>query len=112
MSGQMQDLIPVDKSGQPVCNAILYSDGRADEQARRLENNWVENIESTGNNFDGSCPFKTTLDKQNQPNVFERIYKVLISSKDYVILKLTAFSLLMLPSLYIWSNGYTQKTLE
>lgn len=94
MSGQMQDLIPVDKSGRPVCNAILYSDGRADEQAREIGKIiGLRNIaESTGNNFDGSLPFSKLLwIKQNQPNVFERIYKVLISSKDYVILKLTAF---------------------
>ncbi|MDR1205206.1 MAG: gluconate kinase, partial [Peptococcaceae bacterium] len=36
MSGQMQDLIPVDEDIRPVCNAILYSDGRAESQAKEI----------------------------------------------------------------------------
>lgn len=92
MSGQMQDLIPVNKNGQPVCNAILYSDGRADKQAKEIEKiiGSADIAESTGNNFDGSLPFAKLLWlKQNQPNDYERIYKILISSKDFVILQLT-----------------------
>ena len=37
MSGQMQDLIPLDEQLEPVCPAILYSDGRAEVQASALE---------------------------------------------------------------------------
>lgn len=33
-SGQMQDVISVGAEGKALRNAILYSDGRADEQAR------------------------------------------------------------------------------
>lgn len=92
MSGQMQDLIPVDKNGLPVCNAILYSDGRAGEQAEKIaELVGLEKIkESTGNNFDGSLTFPKLLWlKQKRFNDYKRISKILVSSKDYVILQLT-----------------------
>lgn len=92
MSGQMQDLIPVDKNGINVGNAILYSDGRAEKQAREIaEIVGIEEIlKSTGNNFDGSMPFAKLLWlKQNRFNDYQNTYKVVISSKDYIILRLT-----------------------
>lgn len=92
MSGQMQDLIPVDKNGFPACNAILYSDGRADKQAKEISEiiGIEEIIESTGNSFDGSLPFPKLLWlKQHRFNDYQNTFKVLISSKDYVILQLT-----------------------
>ena len=58
MSGQMQDLIPVDKNGEALGNAILYSDGRAEEEAAGI-NALVgaDKIrEITGNGMDGSIP--------------------------------------------------------
>ncbi|HYE80635.1 MAG TPA: FGGY family carbohydrate kinase, partial [Clostridia bacterium] len=92
MSGQMQDLIPVDKDGLPVGNAVLYSDGRAGKQACEIaELVGLERIvENTGNNFDGSMPFAKLLWlKQNRFYEYGNIKKVLISSKDYVVLRLT-----------------------
>lgn len=92
MSGQMQDLIPVDMKGLPVCNAILYSDGRAGEQAKEIaELVGLEKIvESTGNNFDGSLTFPKLLWlNQNCYYDYQRTAKILISSKDYVIAQLT-----------------------
>lgn len=92
MSGQMQDLIPVNKSGSNVSNAILYSDGRAEKQAREIvEIVGIEEIlKSTANNFDGSMPFAKLLWlKQNRFNDYQNTFKVVISSKDYVILRLT-----------------------
>jgi len=88
----MQDLIPVNKEGLPVCNAILYSDGRAGKQAKEIaELVGLEYIvKGTGNNFDGSLPFPKLLWlKQNRFNAYQSTVKVLISSKDYVILQLT-----------------------
>ena len=92
MSGQMQDLIPVDADLQPACNAILYSDGRAGLQAQEIiAAVGVDEIEkSTGNHFDGSMPFPKLLWlKQNAPAAYEITRKILISSKDYVITILT-----------------------
>lgn len=92
MSGQMQDLISVDRGGINVGNAILYSDGRGDKQARQIAEivGNEEILKSTGNNFDGSMPFAKLLWlKQNRFNDYENTYKVVMSSKDYVILRLT-----------------------
>ncbi|WP_227019810.1 xylulokinase [Sinanaerobacter chloroacetimidivorans] len=92
MSGQMQDLIPVKADLEPACNAILYSDGRAGQQAREIADCiGTETIEkSTGNHFDGSIPFSKLLWlKQKKPAVYKSVEKILISSKDYVITRLT-----------------------
>lgn len=92
MSGQMQDLILVAKDGQPVSNAVLYSDGRAELQAKTIAGQiGMERIEnSTGNHFDGSMPFPKLLwMKQNEPSLYAAADKVLISSKDYAIARLT-----------------------
>lgn len=92
MSGQMQDVIPIDKDLNPVGNAILYSDGRGEPQSdavkKALGEDYLE--KSTGNHYDGSLSFpKLMWIKENQPERFQKIDKVLISSKDYVIAKLT-----------------------
>lgn len=92
MSGQMQDLIPVGEDLKPVCNAILYSDGRAGLQAQEIASFLgIDVIEkSTGNHFDGSMPFPKLLWlKQNEPDLYEATEKILVSSKDYVITRLT-----------------------
>lgn len=92
MSGQMQDLIPVDKTGCHRGNAILYSDGRASEQAHKIAEivGMGKITESTGNFFDGSMPFAKLLWlKQNKPDDYENCSKILFSSKDYIVLKLT-----------------------
>lgn len=92
MSGQMQDLIPVSNDFKPVCNAILYSDGRAEIQAKRIADGiGTDNIEkSTGNHFDGSLPFAKLLWlRENKPLLYDVTEKILISSKDYVIAMLT-----------------------
>lgn len=92
MSGQMQDLIPVDERLMPVRPAILYSDGRAAAQAQRISALvGTETLERViGNRFDGSMPFAKLLWlKENEPDAYTRTKKVLISSKDYIITRLT-----------------------
>ncbi len=92
MSGQMQDLIPVSRELSPVCNAILYSDGRAEAQAQEIAACIGMDVieESTGNHFDGSLPFpKLMWLKQNKPLLYDAAEKILISSKDYVVARLT-----------------------
>jgi xylulokinase len=92
MSGQMQDLILLDESLLPVCNAILYSDGRAGEQARRLEEQvGEENFRNlTGNRCDGSLPLpKLMWVREERPALYARTRHLLISSKDYLVARLT-----------------------
>lgn len=92
MSGQMQDLILLDDELQPVANAILYSDGRAGEEAQALEAAYGAErfLAVTGNRCDGSLPLpKLMWVKKNRPELYARTAHLLISSKDYLIACLT-----------------------
>ncbi|MEM1485669.1 FGGY family carbohydrate kinase [Oscillospiraceae bacterium PP1C4] len=92
MSGQMQDLIMVDRELNPVDHAILYSDGRATREADEIIHlAGDERIKScTGNHFDGSMPFAKLLwQKKNHHDCFAKAHKVLISAKDYCVTRLT-----------------------
>ena len=92
MSGQMQDVIPVDEDLRPLRNAILYSDGRAGEEARDIQEavGAQEILARTGNPFDGSISLPKMLWlKRNEPEIYARTRCFLISSKDYVAAKCT-----------------------
>ncbi len=92
MSGQMQDLILLDDALAPVAPAILYSDGRAAGEAERLEAAFGAErfLAVTGNRCDGSLPLpKLMWVKEHQPALYQKTAHVLISSKDYLIARLT-----------------------
>lgn len=92
MSGQMQDVILLDEALSPVGNAILYSDGRAVEEAQALEAAYGTQrfFALTGSRCDGSLPLpKLMWVKQHRPDLYAQAAHVLISSKDYVIAQLT-----------------------
>ncbi|KFI93341.1 xylulokinase [Bifidobacterium saguini DSM 23967] len=93
-SGQMQDVIALDAKFQPVCNAILYSDGRADDEAEQLGNAYrggaARFLETVGNRLEGCLPLpKLMWLRDHEPDLFARVHHVLISSKDYLIAQLT-----------------------
>ena len=91
LSGQMQDLIPVDSACEPLGNAILYSDGRAGEEAAYINSLLGEEAicRITGNAMDPSIPAAKLLWlRKHEAERYRRIFKVLVSSKDYIILKL------------------------
>ncbi|PJM79586.1 xylulokinase [Bifidobacterium scaligerum] len=93
-SGQMQDVIALDAKFQPVCNAILYSDGRADAEAEQLGNAYqggaARFLETVGNRLEGCLPLpKLMWLRDHEPDLFARVHHVLISSKDYLIAQLT-----------------------
>jgi xylulokinase len=91
MSGQMQDLIPVDGEGEPLRNAVLYSDGRAGEEAafinRSIGEDTIRRI--TGNAMDASIPAAKILwYRKHEEDRYRKTAALLGSSKDYVILRL------------------------
>ena len=91
-SGQMQDMIPIGGDYTPVRPAILYSDSRGGSQAGRiLERIGEEEIERvTGNHMDGMLSFPKILWMyEHEPALYEATHRILISSKDYVIARLT-----------------------
>jgi xylulokinase len=91
MSGQMQDLIPINEAGETLGNAILYSDGRAAEEAAYINSVIGEEHirQITGNVMDASIPAAKLLWlKKHEDNRYKQITKVLGSSKDFIIQKL------------------------
>ena len=92
MSGQMQDLILLDGALEPVCPAILYCDGRAQRQAAAMEQAVGAEcfLRTTGNRCDGSLPLpKLMWLREQRPDLYRRTAHVLISSKDYLLARLT-----------------------
>ena len=100
MSGQMQDVIPVTGDLSPVCPEILYSDGRAEAEAEEIRAGMKARaakpadgdpcLRITGNHCDGTLSLPKILWlKRHAPEVYERTRCFLISSKDYVIARLT-----------------------
>ncbi|NMM97786.1 xylulokinase [Bifidobacterium olomucense] len=93
-SGQMQDVIALDAELQPVCNAILYSDGRADAEAEQLGSAYAGDtarfLDVVGNRLEGCLPLpKLMWLRDHEPETFARMRHVLIGSKDYLIAQLT-----------------------
>lgn len=91
MSGQMQDLIPLDADLNPVCPAILYSDGRAGAQAAALEQAVGGDyfLHTTGNRCDGSLPLpKLMWLREHRPELYAQTAHILISSKDFLVARL------------------------
>ena len=92
MSGQMQDVIALDGDLEPLRPAILYSDNRARAEAEALVRQAGARriAQITGNPFDGSIPLPKLLWlREREPETFRRARCFLISSKDYVIARLT-----------------------
>ncbi|MBI0047506.1 gluconate kinase [Bifidobacterium sp. B14384H11] len=92
MSGQMQDLIALDAQGQPVGPAILYADGRAEEESAELVEAYGAGSfrARVGNPCDGSLPVaKLIWMSRHQPQRYAQVRHVLIDAKDYLIWWLT-----------------------
>ena len=86
-SGQMQDLIFVDKNNESLRNAILYNDQRGSNYLSRLS---VEIIQKTTINMNGSIPLvKMYWMEDNEPEILAATKKILFSPKDYITLFLT-----------------------
>ena len=91
ISGQMHGLVVLDKNHQVIRPAILWNDGRAEEETKFL-NTIIRKknlVEYTGNiAFAGFTAPKILWMKKNEPEKFDSIHKILLP-KDYLIYKLT-----------------------
>ena len=97
ISGQSLGVVPVDAEGKLLRETTpIWSDTRAGRQAEAFfgkaeERPWYM---TTGNGFPAPCysVFKIMWYRDNEPEMFSRIHKV-IGSKDYINLKLTGRTL-------------------
>ena len=88
LSGQMHGATVLDKADRVLRPAILWNDGRCDAQCVAMES-WPGFREITGNlAMPGFTAPKLLWLREHEPQVFERIAKVLLP-KDYLRLCLT-----------------------
>jgi xylulokinase len=92
LSAQGETLILIDKKGKPLRNAISWMDNRAQKQAEILSQEFPneEVYKITGQvSIVPTWPASKLLwIKQNEPEIFEKIHKVLLV-EDYLIWRLT-----------------------
>lgn len=90
ISYQMHGLVVVDKKGNTLRNSIIWCDSRAVEIGNHAFNDLGEekcttHLLNSPGNFTAS---KLKWVKENEPNIYERIYKYMLPG-DYIAYKLT-----------------------
>ncbi|MGL1957752.1 MAG: xylulokinase [Colwellia sp.] len=89
LAGQMHGATLLDKDDQILRPAILWNDGRSAEQCQQIETDVPQAKEITGNLvMPGFTAPKLLWVKQNEPEIFAQISKVLLP-KDYLRLCLS-----------------------
>lgn len=91
LSGQMHGTVLIDRDGKPLRNAIIWLDKRSAKQCDEIyEKAGKEKVlEITSNPLMPGFMGPTLLwIKENEPHIFNRIFKVLLP-KDYIKFKLT-----------------------
>jgi len=84
LSGQMHGATLLDAAHQVLRPAILWNDGRSGEQCRELEQRVPESRQITGNlMMPGFTAPKLLWVRQHEPEIFQRVAKVLLP-KDYL----------------------------
>ena len=79
-------LVPVDREGMPLMNAISWLDTRAEAQARRLDSGYVKAV--TGRNCTGAYVLPKLLWlKENRPDIWAKAHMFLMPL-DYLNLRL------------------------
>jgi xylulokinase len=89
---QGETLVPVDKAGKALCNAIVWLDGRAVTESETIRAKFTERefYARTGiPDCNGLCPVSKLLwIKNNRADLYAKTYKFLLL-EDYVIMRLT-----------------------
>jgi len=93
ISGHSLGVIPLDTEGKLLCHSTpIWSDSRAGRQAEQFfeKIDEVEWYMTTGNGFPAALytAFKIMWYRDNEPEMFERIHKV-IGTKDFINYRLT-----------------------
>lgn len=91
ISAQGISFVPVDREGNPLCNAITWLDRRAGEELQLLADRFGEEViyQKTGKPMSASYTLpKLMWLKKNRPEIYERTYKFLMPL-DFLNFKLT-----------------------
>ena len=112
-SASMHSVLPIDKSGAPLGNAITWADNRGKKEAQELKNSALGDkiYDATGTPIHPMSPLiKITWLSRHDPERFKKTYKFL-SIKSYIIQQLTNEYLLdySLASATGLLNSYTMK---
>ena len=91
VAGQMHGLVLLDENDEPLYRAILWNDGRSEKQTRYLNEIYgLDALVSQSANmaFPGFTLPKLLWVKENEPEVFSKIKKVMLP-KDYLVYMLS-----------------------
>jgi len=91
-TGQMEDCLLLDASGEPLTEVLLYSDARAEAEYQFLLDKYgIEKWDQmSGGNFDQLMSINKYLWlKENRSQVFKEHKHLLLGSKDYLNFKLS-----------------------
>lgn len=91
IAGQMHGLVTLDANDRVIRPAILWNDGRSQEETRKLNEEFgVDNlVRETGNiAFAGFMAPKILWMKHHEPELFARINKIMLP-KDYLVYRMT-----------------------
>ena len=90
-SGQMMGCLCVDAEGKPLRDSIIWADQRATKQVKDLEKHLTQEdfYRIVGHRNTPSYGIQKLMWlRDNEPDIYEKTYKVL-NAKDYIVLKLT-----------------------
>lgn len=92
LSSQAETIVPIDKNGEPLRNAIVWQDCRSSKEAKDISKvfNQDKMFRVTGQpSVDSSWPAtRIKWFKKNQPEIFSKTYKFLLL-EDYIAFKIT-----------------------
>ncbi|MDM8213791.1 xylulokinase [Enterococcus hirae] len=89
-SGQMHSLVLIDKTGEPIRNAILWNDTRTSEEVKFLNNNFKNHLLNKEKNIalEGFTLPKILWIQKHEPNNWEKTFKFMMP-KDFLVYYLT-----------------------
>ncbi|GGD52268.1 gluconate kinase [Emticicia aquatilis] len=90
-SSSMHSVLPIDKNGTPLGNALIWADNRAKKEAEKIKNSALGKIiyEATGTPIHAMSPLaKIAWIRENDAERFQKTYKF-ISLKEYVVHQFT-----------------------
>jgi len=92
ISSQGETLVPIDKSGKPLRNAIIWLDTRAKAESLEISRTFPADEFYHVTGLPNVCPVwpaaKILWMKKNQPRIFNQTFKFLLL-KDYFLYRLT-----------------------